>query len=129
VDQMDRLLVDDRAVLIHDDDSPRSFRISVPSKFTSRPDRFLRLPDLDAARETDCVAGVVGLELLNPLGSKSARVAAGSSGDLAEMAQQRRFALELRRGECAAAVRILAGHCGAEGRTSMPAGLFNMPGW
>jgi hypothetical protein len=42
--------------------------------------------------ETDCVAGVVGLELPNPLGSKSARVAAGSSGYLVEMAHQRLFA-------------------------------------
>ena len=35
------------------------------------------------------MAGVVGLELRNPLGSKSARVAAGSSGNLAETARQR----------------------------------------
>jgi hypothetical protein len=67
--------------------------------------------------ETDCVAGVVGLELRNPLGSKSARVAAGSSGDLVEMAHQRLFAFELRRGEHAAAARISAGVARAEGRT------------
>jgi hypothetical protein len=51
---------------------------------------------------------VVGLELRNPLGSKSARVAAGSSGDLVEMANQRLFARELQRGEHAAAARISA---------------------
>jgi hypothetical protein len=45
--------------------------------------------------ETDCVAGVIGLELRNPLGSKSARFAGGSSGDVAETAQQRLFAFEL----------------------------------
>jgi hypothetical protein len=46
--------------------------------------------------------------LRNPLGSKSARVAAGSSGDLAETARQRRFAFELRRDGHAAAARISA---------------------
>jgi hypothetical protein len=35
-----------------------------------------------------CVARVVGFELRNPLGSKSAGVAAGSSGDVAETAEQ-----------------------------------------
>jgi dienelactone hydrolase len=66
--------------------------------------------------ETDCVAGVVGLELRNPLGSKSARVAAGSSGDFVEMAHQRLFAFELRRGEHAAAARISDGVARAEPR-------------
>jgi hypothetical protein len=47
--------------------------------------------------ETDCVAGVVGFELRNPMGSKSARVVGGIYAALAKMAQQRRFALELRR--------------------------------
>ena len=46
--------------------------------------------------ETDCVAGVIGLELRNPLGSKSARFAGGFPVDLAETAQPRRFAFELR---------------------------------
>jgi hypothetical protein len=59
--------------------------------------------------ETDCMAGVVGLELRNPLGSKSARIAAGSSGDLAETARQRLFTFELRCGGHAAAARISAG--------------------
>jgi hypothetical protein len=63
----------------------------------------------NVAAETDCVAGVIGLELRNPLGSRSARVAGGISGDLAEMAQQRRFALELRRCQRAAAARISRG--------------------
>jgi hypothetical protein len=58
---------------------------------------------------TDCVAGVVGLELRNPLGSKSARVAGENSGSLAEIAQQRRFAFKLRRGQRSAAARISAG--------------------
>jgi hypothetical protein len=62
-----------------------------------------------------CVAGVVGLELRNPLGSKSAGVAAGSSGDLAETAQQRLFAFELRCGGHAAAASISAGVAGMEG--------------
>jgi hypothetical protein len=39
---------------------------------------------------------VVGLELRNPLGSKSAPVAAASSGDLAETARRRPFTFELR---------------------------------
>jgi hypothetical protein len=56
--------------------------------------------------ETDCVAGVVGLELRNPLGSKSAGIAGGICADLAEMAQQRQFASELRRCQRAAAARI-----------------------
>jgi hypothetical protein len=68
--------------------------------------------------ETDCVAGVVGLELRNPLGSKSARVAAGSSGDVAETAQQRLFAFELPGGGYAAATGISAGVAGTEGRTA-----------
>jgi hypothetical protein len=57
--------------------------------------------------ETDCVAGVVGLELRNPLRSKSARIAGGISADLAETAQQRRFTFEVRRSQLAAAARIL----------------------
>jgi len=64
--------------------------------------------------ETDCVAGVVGLELRNPLGSKSAGIAGGISADLAEMAQLRRFAFELRRCQRAAAARISAGVAWAE---------------
>jgi hypothetical protein len=60
------------------------------------------------------VAGVIGLELLNPLGSKSARVAGGISADLGEMAQQRRFAFELRRDEHAAAAMISADVAGTE---------------
>ena len=64
------------------------------------------------AAETDCVAGVVGLELRNPLGSKSAGVAGGISAALAEIVQQRRFALELRRGERAAAVGFRLGIVG-----------------
>jgi hypothetical protein len=51
----------------------------------------------NVAAETDCVAGVVGLELRNPLGSKSAGIAGGICADLAEMARQRQFASELRR--------------------------------
>src|SRR5579864_8435487 len=48
------------------------------------------------AAETDCVAGVVRLELRNPLGSKSARIAGEFFADLAETAQQRQLASELR---------------------------------
>jgi hypothetical protein len=69
-------------------------------------------------RGTDCVAGVIGLELRNPLGSKSARVAAGSSGDVAETPQQRLFAFELPGGGYAAATGISAGVAGTEGRTA-----------
>ena len=70
-------------------------------------------PDLTPLRrhgndiaETDCVAGVVGLELRNPLGSKSAGIAGGICADLGETAQQRGFASELRRCQRAAAARI-----------------------
>jgi hypothetical protein len=54
------------------------------------------------------VRGALSNELLyrdlrNPLGSKSAGVAAGSSGDVAETAQQRLFAFELLGGGYAAA--------------------------
>jgi hypothetical protein len=51
----------------------------------------------------------LGLELRNPLGSKSARVAAARSGDLAETGQRRLFACELRCGGHAAAARISVG--------------------
>ena len=47
--------------------------------------------------ETDCVAGVVGLELRNPLGSKSARIAGEFQRIWPKWAQQRRFACEPRR--------------------------------
>ena len=77
------------------------------------------------AQRPDWLAGVVGLELRNPLGSKSARFAGGISADLAEMAQLRRFAFELRRCQRAAAARISPA---CEGN-SMTAGLFNVPGW
>jgi hypothetical protein len=53
----------------------------------------------------------------------------GISADLAETAQQRQFAFEPRRCQRAAAARISAGIVGQKGRTSMTAGLFNMPGW
>jgi hypothetical protein len=59
--------------------------------------------------ETDCVAGVIGLELLNPSGQKSAGVAARISVDLAETARQRLFTFELRCGGHAAAARSSAG--------------------
>jgi hypothetical protein len=49
---------------------------------------------LSAARPCNTFTVPVGLEPRNPLGSKSARVAAGSSGDLVEMAHQRLFASE-----------------------------------
>jgi hypothetical protein len=55
------------------------------------------------------LAGVVGLELRNPLGSKSARFAGGFPVDLAETLHQRPFASKLRRGQRAAAARISAG--------------------
>jgi hypothetical protein len=45
-------------------------------------------------------------DLRNPLGSKSAGIAGGICADLAEMAQQRQFASELRRCQRAAAARI-----------------------
>jgi hypothetical protein len=64
--------------------------------------------------ETDCVAGVIGLELRNPLGLKSAGIAGGIFADLAKMAQQRRFAFELRRCQRAAAARISPGIVRAE---------------
>src|SRR5580704_4838546 len=47
------------------------------------------------------------------VGIKSARIAGGISADLAEMAQQRRFASELRRCQRAAATTILPGIVGA----------------
>jgi hypothetical protein len=76
--------------------------------------------------ETDCVAGVVGLELRNPLGSKSARIAGEFQRIWPKWAQQRRFACELRRYQRAAAAKISP----RVARTRrMAAGVFNMPGW
>jgi hypothetical protein len=67
------------------------------------------------------MAGVVGLELRNPLGSKSAGIAGGICADLAEMAQQRQFASELRHG--------FRWHCGGARVEQHGGRLFNMPGW
>jgi hypothetical protein len=53
------------------------------------------------------VAGVVGLELRNPLGSKSAGVAARIFEELGATTLQRLFAFELRRREYAAAARMV----------------------
>jgi hypothetical protein len=76
---------------------------ATPSERSSRlPQASFAAPH-DAARraaETHCVAGHIRPELRYPLGSKNARVAAGSAGDLAETAPQRLFAFELRLEEC-----------------------------
>src|ERR1700694_1937613 len=87
--------------------------------------RLLALAEMTAQRP-DWLAGVVGLELRNPLGSKSARFAGGISADLAEMAQLRRFAFELRRCQRAAAARISPVGRKAE---QYDGGAFDMPGW
>jgi hypothetical protein len=55
--------------------------------------------------ETDCVAGVVGLELPNPLGLKSVLTVGIIFDDLAKTAKRRPFAFELRGGGYAAAGR------------------------
>ena len=66
------------------------------------------------------MAGVVGLELRNPLGLKSVGVAGGISATLAEMAQQRRFAFELRRYQRAAAARRSPHSCSSGTRFAVP---------
>jgi hypothetical protein len=75
-----------------------------------------------------CVAGVVGLELGNPLGSKSARIA----GEFLPIWPKRRGRDSSRPGCGVANVQLRQGfawHRGGARVNSMAAGLFNMPGW
>jgi hypothetical protein len=85
------------------------------------------MPGNDGA-ETDCVAGVIGLELRNPLGSKSARIA----GEFLPIWAKRRSRDGSRRSCGVANVQLRQGFrlalWGAKVK-SMAAGLFNMPGW
>ena len=79
------------------------------------------MPYLFLLVETDCVAGLGGLELRNASGAKSGRVAASIFGESAENAPQRLFAFELRGEEYAAAARSCQ-------TRSITAVLFNLPG-
>jgi hypothetical protein len=78
--------------------------------------------------ETDCVAGVVGLELGNPLGSKSARIA----GEFLPISAKRR-SRDGSRPSCGVAnVQLRQGfRLALWGRKGEQHGgrLFNMPGW